>query len=45
MAHVQRRWSMKVYMPREVPISPTPAADPIDSKLPPTPAVSVTSSH
>src|SRR5437667_177253 len=32
-------------MPRACPISATPAAEPIDSRLPPTPVVSVISSH
>ena len=36
---------MKVYWPFDCPISATPAADPTDSMLPPTPQVSVMSSH
>ena len=34
-----------VYIPFDCPIKATPAADPIESILPPTPAVKVTSSH
>ena len=36
---------MNVYVPRACPISATPAALPIESSDPPTPAVSVTSNH
>ena len=35
----------KVYIPLDCPIKATPAAEPIESILPPTPAVSVTNSH
>src|SRR5690625_7678950 len=35
------RWPIKVYIPRAWPISATPAAEPIDNRLPPTPAVNV----
>ena len=34
-----------VYIPFDCPIKATPAADPIESILPPTPAVKVTSIH
>ncbi len=40
-----RRCALKEYCPRACPMRPTPAADPIDSRLPPTPAVKVTRSH
>ena len=45
MTGVHLRCPKNVYLPLACPISATPAADPIESKLPPTPAVSVTSNH
>jgi hypothetical protein len=36
---------MKVYCPLEVPINATPAAEPTESSVPPTPQVSVISNH
>ena len=45
IAQVHFRWAKKVYIPRAWPITATPAAEPMESIEPPTPAVNVTSNH
>ncbi len=45
MTGVHFRCPKKVYIPFDCPINATPAAEPIDSILPPTPAVRVTNNH
>ena len=45
MTGVHFKCPKKVYIPFDCPIKATPAAEPIESILPPTPAVRVTSNH
>lgn len=45
MAGVHLRWLKNVYFPLACPMRATPAAEPMDKRLPPTPAVRMTKSH